>query len=508
MTTSISTAVGRVPIDLARSGLSCALAVAVGCLAFPGPAAAVAPEGLANLHVTAATPVSITVAWDPPVSAHPWVEISLTGPAPGGTSFGGSGWNPAAISHTATELVCGSSYTLTAAWSDDPGQPSGPSSTVRASTASCTKAPPPAPSGLHATPSATHILFGWDTAPSAATKALITFAGPGQSQGEFWTYASSHDPRAICDESYTLTLRWLDDEGQTSPTSTLAAAALACPFTGEAGPAGLRVASRFLDSLVLAWDPYRSAGLWFPRTTLTGSGPYKYLQKSAVSDTVKNLVCGTSYTFAVQWVFLDGTVSEPSTLDARTAECALATVLTGDAATISWNYAGLQGSVTPNGTATSYYFDYGPTPSYGARTDPRDAGSGSTRTASGTAYGLSATTLYHYRLVAVNAVGTSYGTDRTFTTMAQPPNAIGPTPIPVFPSLPSVPGSTPRPSCTVPRLAGSRLRTARTRLKKANCVLGKVSRKHGRRSQRGKVIASKPGRGTTTTGKVALVVGT
>jgi virginiamycin B lyase len=64
-------------------------------------------------------------------------------------------------------------------------------------------------------------------------------------------------------------------------------------------------------------------------------------------------------------------------------------------------------------------------------------------------------------------------------------------------------------SCIVPRLQGLRLAAAQAKLVKAHCALGKVTRKPGRRSQRGRVRSSKPSRGRSLPAgsKVALVIG-
>ena len=81
--------------------------------------------------------------------------------------------------------------------------------------------------------------------------------------------------------------------------------------------------------------------------------------------------------------------------------------------------ATLNGTVNPNGAPTSYWFEYGTSRSYGLRTGSRDAGSGdSNRPVSAGVSGLSASTTYHFRLIAQNAAGTARGADQTFTTPA------------------------------------------------------------------------------------------
>jgi hypothetical protein len=78
--------------------------------------------------------------------------------------------------------------------------------------------------------------------------------------------------------------------------------------------------------------------------------------------------------------------------------------------------ATVTGTVNPNGQATTYYFRYGTTTSYGLQTTPASAGSGSSPVAvHASLYGLTQDTPYHYQLVAQNAGGTTSGADGTFT---------------------------------------------------------------------------------------------
>lgn len=86
-----------------------------------------------------------------------------------------------------------------------------------------------------------------------------------------------------------------------------------------------------------------------------------------------------------------------------------ATLVTGTSATIN-------GTVNPNGLATTYYFEWGTTPSYGNTTTTASAGSGTTAVAvSANLISLTGGTTYHFRLAGTNSDGTSYGSDLTFT---------------------------------------------------------------------------------------------
>ncbi len=98
------------------------------------------------------------------------------------------------------------------------------------------------------------------------------------------------------------------------------------------------------------------------------------------------------------------------------------TVTTASATSVTNNSATLNGTVNPNGTRTTYYFEYGTTTSYGSTTSSTDAGSVTTDVSvSADIAGLAPSTTYHFRLVATNSGGTTYGSDATFDTLSLPP---------------------------------------------------------------------------------------
>jgi hypothetical protein len=79
------------------------------------------------------------------------------------------------------------------------------------------------------------------------------------------------------------------------------------------------------------------------------------------------------------------------------------------------------GQVDPNGEATSYYFEYGTTRSFGSRTPDRGAGSGDgARRVTAPISGLVPATRYFFRLVAANRSGVRSGAIREFRTRRQP----------------------------------------------------------------------------------------
>lgn len=90
-------------------------------------------------------------------------------------------------------------------------------------------------------------------------------------------------------------------------------------------------------------------------------------------------------------------------------------VATLAASAVTSTSATLNGTVNPNGLATTYYFEYGTSISYGTLTSTVSAGSGSTAVGvSASVSGLTLNGTYHFRLVGVNADGTTYGSDKVF----------------------------------------------------------------------------------------------
>jgi len=100
--------------------------------------------------------------------------------------------------------------------------------------------------------------------------------------------------------------------------------------------------------------------------------------------------------------------------------------------------AGFAGTVNPEGSPTTYFFEYGLDPSvtgapvsYDGKTTPQTLGAGTApQSVSASTSGLVPNALYHVRLVAQNSAGTTVGPDQTFKTAADappPPPVLGQT---------------------------------------------------------------------------------
>jgi hypothetical protein len=92
------------------------------------------------------------------------------------------------------------------------------------------------------------------------------------------------------------------------------------------------------------------------------------------------------------------------------------TVSTSGASGVQPLQATLNGTVNPKGADTHYYFQYGLSTSYGSTTGEVDARSDTSAVLASATVGLSPGTTYHYRIVASNSQGTTYGNDETVKT--------------------------------------------------------------------------------------------
>ena len=141
-----------------------------------------------------------------------------------------------------------------------------------------------------------------------------------------------------------------------------------------------------------------------------------------VNDTIIGLQLNTIYHFRLVATNSVGTTNGSD--QTFTTNALIPSVSTGSATSVTSNSATLNGTINPNGASTAYYFEYGRTTAYGSTTITTSAGSGTAEvTVTANITGLSADTTYHFRLVAANSIGTTSGSDQTFTSSA----SLGPT---------------------------------------------------------------------------------
>jgi hypothetical protein len=91
--------------------------------------------------------------------------------------------------------------------------------------------------------------------------------------------------------------------------------------------------------------------------------------------------------------------------------------LTNPATLIASFSATLNALLDPHGLTTSSHFQYGPTTSYGLTTAPQSQSGNTYRNVSANISSLTASTTYHFRVVASNSAGTTLGSDKSFSTL-------------------------------------------------------------------------------------------
>jgi hypothetical protein len=155
----------------------------------------------------------------------------------------------------------------------------------------------------------------------------------------------------------------------------------------------------------------------------------------SVSATLTGLEPSGLYFYRLSATNANGTSQTPEESGYFFVPPAVEGVSTGSAEELSNSAAKLTGSLTPDGTDAHYYFEYGTTEAYGSKSPAlpgTDAGTGgseckppggakcSPAAAATTIGSLAENTTYHYRLVAVNSIGTTHGSDRQFRTFGLP----------------------------------------------------------------------------------------
>ena len=135
-----------------------------------------------------------------------------------------------------------------------------------------------------------------------------------------------------------------------------------------------------------------------------------------VTAVLTGLTPGITYDFRLVATNTRTTSYGANTIFTTSSTGSAPTVATDAASGVSTGAATLSGTVNPNGSDATYYFEYGTTGAYGSATTPTSAGSGaSTVGVIADLLGLNAGATYDFQLVAANAYGTTYGGNLTFT---------------------------------------------------------------------------------------------
>jgi hypothetical protein len=161
---------------------------------------------------------------------------------------------------------------------------------------------------------------------------------------------------------------------------------------------------------------YGTSTSYGSKTSTKGAGSATSAQPESAG--ISGLTAGRTYHFRIVATSDAGTATGK---DVAFTTSAAPAVATGDVTSVAPTTATLKASVTPNGLSTNWWFEYGTSTSYGSKTTTTSAGSGnSALSVSASVKSLKAATTYHYRIVAQNSSGKSYGNDRTFTTVGAP----------------------------------------------------------------------------------------
>jgi YVTN family beta-propeller protein len=137
-----------------------------------------------------------------------------------------------------------------------------------------------------------------------------------------------------------------------------------------------------------------------------------------VRANISGLAASTTYHFRVVAISSEGTSYGTDKTFTTLTPTGPPAVITYPATAIASFSATLNGSLDPHGLTTTVYFQYGATTSYGSTTVARTQVGSTFRNISADISGLLASRVYHFRIVATNSAGTTFGSDKTFTTLS------------------------------------------------------------------------------------------
>jgi hypothetical protein len=176
---------------------------------------------------------------------------------------------------------------------------------------------------------------------------------------------------------------------------------------GEVRPVGVETEYYF---------EYGTTAAYGSRTTEASAGSGDEFVK--VSAPLAALTPGTSYHYRLVATNSRGTTmgegKEFETLGGKPI------AFTEPIYTLGYTGATLKGGVYGKGETTQFYFEYGTTEAYGQSTPEHEIAGAGYEEEKEAVTGLTPGTHYHYRIVATNSYGTSYGADKSFSTPREP----------------------------------------------------------------------------------------
>ncbi len=421
---------GRRLVDSVTALAAASLLVATSLLVTAAPAAAATPPAAITGPTTTVTSTSaaVTAIVNPNGTAtDAYFDLGTT------TAYGskspsasvGNGTASVAFDYTFTGLTPGTTYHYRVVASSTAGTTDGADGIFTTSSSAAPTATTAAASSLGSTGAtlngavdpngqATSWYFEYGKTTAYGTKTAVESAGNGTGS----TTVSAALTKLATGQVYHFRLV------ASSPAGTIDGADMS--FTPAGGPAAVTKAASAVSAssakLNGTVNPNGQATTWYfdygTTTTYGSSTPVTSAgsgtKSAAVSVTVNGLAPGV-YHYRLVATSPSGT-TQGSDL---TFGSAAPVVQTGTAESASTSAVTLTGTVNPEGNTASWYFEYGTTSAYGSKTPAKGAGSGIAPTGVSAAIGkLQSGTTYHYRLDASSSLGTTFGSDVTFTTVA------------------------------------------------------------------------------------------
>ena len=221
---------------------------------------------------------------------------------------------------------------------------------------------------------------------------------------------------------------YLNTGGRYDP-STDSWAATSTPITPPIAHPATYIAS---NSFTANWSSVSGAtGYWLDVSTNSSFSTYvpgyqNLNVGNATNRSVTGLNPSTTYHYRVRAYNDHGSSGNSNTVNVTTlSPTGPPVAVTNPSSYVASFSARLNGSVDPHGLTTTVYFQYGTTTSYGLTTAIQTKTGNTYQNVVATIGGLTASTTYHFRIVATNGAGTRYGSDRTFTTLSADRAACG-----------------------------------------------------------------------------------